>query len=198
MRLQGIAFNDPRRGVVGYYDLARDARAECTKAATEEEKPLWRNRLQDLGIRVGNAMIEMGDLSAAKRHLQTLKTGKEADEFLNSRLALLCLKLGDVKAAEKYADAIPASEGGAESVFKPLLSMAHGRYEDAVREWRVLKDGKYRVLSIQNEAVCLLYTGKVDEVSPPSPSFSFFPILSFSLPPPFLLLIKPQTINPYP
>ncbi|KAL8824676.1 MAG: hypothetical protein Q9191_004893 [Dirinaria sp. TL-2023a] len=168
VRLQGIAFNDARRGVVGYYDLARDARTEFSKAATDDEKRLWKSRLRDLGVRVGNAMIEMGDLGAAKRHFETLKTGdEEADGVLDARLALLCLKLGDIPAAEKYTDAIPASEGeGAEKVLKPLLSMAHGRYEDAVLEWRALKDdGKYRVLSLQNEAVCLLYLGKVDETT---------------------------------
>ena len=166
VRLQGIAFGDPRRGVVGYYELARDARAEFSKSCSEEEKRLWKQRLQDLGVRVGNAMIEMGDLSAAKRHLQSLKTGEsDADGDLDARLALLCLKLGDVKAAERHAHNLPKDEAPVVDILKPLLSMANGKYEAAIHEWRTLKDGKYKALSLQNEAVCLLYTGKVDEVS---------------------------------
>ncbi|KFZ04520.1 hypothetical protein V501_09146, partial [Pseudogymnoascus sp. VKM F-4519 (FW-2642)] len=61
VRLQGIGFNDPRRGVVGYFELARDARralATLRKAVSEDpesgdstlvERQMWEERLVDLG-----------------------------------------------------------------------------------------------------------------------------------------------------
>lgn len=155
---------------MGYYDLARDARAEARKAATDEERKLWRERLKDLGVRVGNALVEMGDLGAARRHLETLRSGADAqgDRILDGRLALLCLQLGDVDAARRYTNAATSGEQAEEStsmVLKPLLSMADGRYEDAAAEWRVLSEGEHAVLATQNLAVCLLYLGRIDEVS---------------------------------
>jgi len=169
VRLQALAFGDSRRGVVGYYDLARDARAEARKAATNAVKKLWRERLEDLGVRVGNALIEMGDLAAARRHLETLRSGADTkgDSILDSRLALLCLQLGDVGAAGQYTDAATSgeqAEEGVSVVLKPLLSMADGRYEDAAAEWRALSEGEHAVLATQNLAVCLLYLGRIDEV----------------------------------
>ncbi len=170
MRLQALAFGDLRRGVVGYYDLARDARVEARKAATDGERNLWRERLKDLGVRVGNALIEMGDLAAARRHLETLRNGtdKEGDSILDSRLALLCLQLGDVGTARRYTNAATSGDAAEKStnvVLKPLLSMAEGRYEDAAAEWRALGEGEHAVLATQNLAVCLLYLGRIDEVS---------------------------------
>ncbi len=155
---------------MGYYDLARDARVEARKAATDGERNLWRERLKDLGVRVGNALIEMGDLAAARRHLETLRNGtdKEGDSILDSRLALLCLQLGDVGTARRYTNAATSGDAAEKStnvVLKPLLSMAEGRYEDAAAKWRALSEGQHAVLATQNLAVCLLYLGRIDEVS---------------------------------
>lgn len=179
MRLQALAFGDLRKGVVGYYDLARDTRAEARKAATGAEKRLWRERLKDLGVRVGNALIEMGDLAAARRHLETLRSGAdtEGDRILDSRLALLCLQLGDVGAAGRYTSATTSGEQAEEStsvVLTPLLSMADGRYDDAAAEWRALSEGEHAVLATQNLAVCLLYLGRIDEVSAFPFTFSLY------------------------
>jgi len=170
VRLQALAFEDLRRSIVGYYDLARDARAEARKAARDGEKRLWRDRLKDLGVSVGNALVEMGDLEAARRHLETLRSGadREGDRILDCRLALLCLQLGNVGAARRYTDAATSgeqAENGTSLVLKPLLSMADGRYEDAAAEWRELSEGKHAVLATQNLAVCLLYLWRIDEVS---------------------------------
>lgn len=34
---------------------------------------MWKERLKELGVFVANALIEMGDLGAAARHLETLR-----------------------------------------------------------------------------------------------------------------------------
>ena len=166
VRLQALAFGEARRGVVGYYDLARDARAEHRKAGTKDERRVWKERLEDLGVRVGNALIDMGDLGAARRHFETLRGagGKEDDKVLDGRLALLCLKMGDVVAARRYIDATAGDENGKSGMLEPLLSMADGGYEDAAKQWRALIEGEHSLLARQNLAVCLLYLGKLDEV----------------------------------
>ncbi|KAI9714071.1 MAG: hypothetical protein M1812_006518 [Candelaria pacifica] len=171
VRLQGIGLGDRRRGVMGYYDLARDARTQAFKVEGEQRK-VWEERLMDLGLRVGNALVEMGDLDSAARHLESLRVGvtKEEDEKMKARLALLYLRIGDVAAArrclaeenENATEVMPATSG----VLKALCSMAEGRYEHAVTEWQSLREGsqeKNEEMIVQNLAVCLLYAGRMSE-----------------------------------
>ncbi|KAF6225787.1 hypothetical protein HO133_009789 [Letharia lupina] len=154
VRLQGVGYGDGRRGVGGYYDLAREARAEVKKAVDPEETRKWQERLKELGLCVANALTEMGDAAAAVRHLESLrpKTGK--DEVLEGRLALLYIHVGNVDAARQCLSDTSASD------LRPLLSMADGRYADAVEEWNALPSSD---LATQNLAVCLFYTGEVDK-----------------------------------
>ena len=163
VRLLGIGYGDLKRGVWGYYDLARDAREEIGRTTGEEQK-LWVERLHDLGVRVGNALIEMGDLVGAARHLKTLRgRNSNDDQVLNGRLALLYLKLGNVAAARTCLESQDGSDGAYASL-RPLLSMAEGHYDAAVDEWRALLSTSPSAIATQNLAVCLLYTGRLDEV----------------------------------
>ena len=155
MRLQGLGYGDGRRGVGGYYDLAREARAEVKKAADPAEKQTWKERLKELGLFVANALIEMGDAGAAVRHLESLRPRNGRDEVLEGRLALLHINLGNVDAARRCLSNTSASD------LRPLLSMADGRYADAAEMWK--KALPSSDLAVQNLAVCLFYTGKVDE-----------------------------------
>ena len=94
-----------------YYDLASYARHQYGLAAMgrwEEEKLAWKTRLRDLGVRVANALVEMGDWEGAKRHLQSLRVGlgdgldaREEDELLRGRIALICARVGDLKEARE-------------------------------------------------------------------------------------------------
>lgn len=156
VRLQGIGYGDARRGVGGYYDLAKQARAEIKNSRDSEERQIWRERLQDLGFCVANALIELGELGAAARHLESLRprNGKQ-DSSLDGRLALLYIHLGDIDAARRFLR--PDSPNAS---LKPLLSMAEGRYSDAVEEWKGLPSSD---MATQNLAVCLFYAGKIDE-----------------------------------
>ena len=171
VRLQGVAGGDLKRSIVGYYELARDARREVVGAESAEERQLWKERLRECGIAVGNCLVEMGDLAGARRHFEGLRgpggEGKgNEDGVLDARLALISLKLGDVHAARRYLgteEETTKGESGKE-IIRPLISMADGRYEDAVDEWRALRGGPYDTVAAQNLAVCLLYAGKLDEV----------------------------------
>lgn len=159
MRLQGIGYGDARRGVGGYYDLAREARAEIKSAKDAEEKEIWKERLKELGICVANALIEMGGLAAAVRHLETLRPRNgRRDDLLEGRLALLYIHLGDIDAAQHCVTS-PTSPNP-NTPLTPLLSIASGAYTDAITQLRALPASDITTLNL---AVCLFYVGKVDE-----------------------------------
>ena len=153
MRLQGVGYGDGRTGVGGYYDLAREARAEVKNAANPEERETWKERLKQMGFYVANALLEMGDAGAAVRHLESLRPGDGKDGILEGRLALLYINLGNVDAARQCLSDTNAS-------MRPLLSMADGRYADATEQWRALQSSD---LTTQNLAVSFFYIGMVDE-----------------------------------
>lgn len=166
VRLQSIGFGDPRRSIGGLYEIGAEARREIMKTETNETtKALWRERLADLGIRSVNALIEMGDLDAARRSLEGLRVTVSESDTMRLRKALLFLRIGDLEAAARvFGDSRESKEA---ALLQPLLSMSDGRYNDAVTEWRVLQEDQSRTdgsLVAQNLAVCLLYTGKLDEV----------------------------------
>ncbi|KAI8953659.1 hypothetical protein F4801DRAFT_104079 [Xylaria longipes] len=175
VRLQTIGFGDPRRAVMSYYELAREARSEIARAARAHDHSaaeLWKRRLVDLGIRVAGALIEMDDLAGAAAHLASLAEaqggGTEADRGrLAVSRALLWLHVGDVDAARRCVSHGAAGEM-AERVVGALANMADGEYDAALEKWRALRDemsenGVEDEMVGVNLAVCLLYTGRMPE-----------------------------------
>ncbi|KKK19247.1 hypothetical protein ARAM_005281 [Aspergillus rambellii] len=163
IRLQSIGFGDSRRGIGGLYEIGLEARREIMRAdVTPAERDIWRRRLSDLGIRSANALIEMGDLNAAKRSLESLRKTEPVNETIKLRMVLLLLLTGDIDAAKQVCGDL--DETG-DTIFKPLLSMSEGRYSDAAHEWRALLENKRadEGMVSQNLAVCLLYTGRLNE-----------------------------------
>ncbi|OJJ51508.1 hypothetical protein ASPZODRAFT_55774 [Penicilliopsis zonata CBS 506.65] len=168
VRLQSIGFGDPRRGIGGLYELGLEARREILRpGTTNSERAIWSDRLADLGVRSVNALIEMGDLETARRSLANLTASRTMDHVARTRKALLLLKIGDLDAAKKLQSEAGESD---DSLLKPLLSMAEGRYLDATSEWRALLDSAFqeseRAMIVHNLAVCLLYTGQLNEARP--------------------------------
>ncbi|KAJ5648254.1 hypothetical protein N7490_004626 [Penicillium lividum] len=165
VRLQSIGFGDPRRSIGGLYEIGLEARREIMNKKTgEAERKLWKARLADLGMRSVNALIEMGDLDAAKRSLESLQSSEPDTDVTKLRKALLFLRTGDVDSAQRVFGDSPESKEAA--LLQPLLSMSDGRYNDAVDEWQALQEDKTRAdgaLIAQNLAVCLLYSGKLDQ-----------------------------------
>ena len=165
--LQSIGFGDARRGISGLYELGLEARRNIFRPGVEEEeKKLWKDRLADLGLRVVNALVDIDDLDAARRSLANLKAPDTKDGSWKARMALLHLRIGDVGAAKEV---LGDSGEVANGILDPLVSMAEGRYSDAVEEWRdCLKSHQgmeSEALITQNLAVCLLYIGELNEVS---------------------------------
>jgi tetratricopeptide (TPR) repeat protein len=166
VRLQSIGFGDPRRSIGGLYEIGLEARREIMRTgASEAERELWRQRLADLGIRSVNALVEMGDLDAARRALDSLRVSGPETDVTKLRKALLLLRIGDLDAASQvFGDVTETKEA---ALLQPLVSMSDGRYSDAVAEWRILAEDGARTdgaLVAQNLAVCLLYIGQLDEV----------------------------------
>lgn len=166
VRLQSIGFSDARRGISGLYELGLEARRQLSRPEIGyEEKSMWKERLSDLGIRVVNTLVEMGDLEAARRSLASMNVPQE-NGYEIARMVLLHLRVGDLEAAKSLLERSPKVANG---VLVPLLSMAEGRFADAVTEWRSLreihsgKEDESRI--VQNLAVCLLYVGKLGEVT---------------------------------
>ncbi|KAK2783466.1 hypothetical protein FQN51_004335 [Onygenales sp. PD_10] len=165
VRLQSIGFGDSRRGIAGLYELGLEARKHLSRKGLDEgEREIWKSRLSDLGIRVVNSLIEMNDLDAARRSLANFKVPTKQQSLETTRMALLHLRVGDVEAARKLLDH-PSIE--ADGTLHCLLDMAEGRYEDAVVGWEALRTSHIgqddEALITQNLAVCLLYTGKLNE-----------------------------------
>ncbi|RPB02008.1 hypothetical protein L873DRAFT_1802866 [Choiromyces venosus 120613-1] len=183
VRLQAIGVSDWRRSIALYYELAREARGEILK---REPKPdstttssstsppehssdkiaLWRSRLRDLGIRVANALVEMGDLAAAARHLEGLRVSPD-DHELRAIVCLLYVRIGNLAAAKKILPTV-GGEGIREKILSALILMGEAKWADAAAAaWKVLSDKELISeggdMARNNLAVCLLYMGDLEE-----------------------------------
>ncbi|KAK1771449.1 trafficking protein particle complex subunit 12 [Phialemonium atrogriseum] len=165
VRLQALGFADPRRAVASYYELAAEARSRlrgATARGDNSARELWRGRLAGLGVAVAGALVEMGDLAGAARHLETLRGGVSdgGAAMVGFARALLWLHVGDVEAARACVG--PGEVG--EKIVAALCAMADGEYGEALAAWRELRAERPEDEMIGvNMAVCLLYVGEIQE-----------------------------------
>ena len=194
IRLTAMGFGDLRRAIMSFYELAREARANLGDAVAQHDnsaKELWKDRLADLGVRVAGALVEMDDLRGAAEHLSGVKgaNGDGEGKMAMSR-ALLFLRLGDVESARGCV-VVGGGGGGdnrgkgdctvAEKVVLALCDMADGEYGVALRRWEELREETDDEMVGVNTAVCLLYLGRMQEVS--LFFFFFFFLILFSFVP---------------
>ena len=178
-RLQSLASSDPHRALTGYYDLAGEARRIYVKLPSNDGDAglVWKARLRDLGIRVANCLVEIGDWDGVKRHLQSLRVGlgrgldgREEDDMLRGRIALVLLRTGDLDGARRClsnidekddTDDMQPSGGSYAEALRPLLSMVQGNYLSAAAQFKsgLVSDA----LARQNQAICLVYAGRLNE-----------------------------------
>lgn len=162
VRLQAMGFGDPRRAIMSYYDLAREARARIAEALGGHDNSaseVWKDRLVGLGVKVAGALVEMDDLVGAAGHLASLR--ERGDGKLALAKALLWLHLGDAEAARRC---VKQDEPG-DKVINALCEMADGNLEAALAAWKELKgEMDDDEMVAVNMAVCLLYTGRMAEV----------------------------------
>ncbi|KAK5996722.1 Trafficking particle complex subunit 12-like protein [Cladobotryum mycophilum] len=164
VRLQALGFGDPRRAVMSYHDLAREARDNARGAATKHDnsaRELWKARLHDLGIKVAGALIDMNDPSGAAHHLKSLRD--RGDGKLAFAKALLFLHLGDAESARACAEQCSEDAEQTEDIILALCDMADSNFADALEKWQDLKESTEDEMIGVNTAVCLLYLGKIQD-----------------------------------
>jgi tetratricopeptide (TPR) repeat protein len=163
VQLAALGYGEWRKGVMGYYELARECRENILKATTDDEKTLWRSRLRDCGLRVANILVEMGDIEGAGQHLGTLPKGPESQDILVME-TLIWLRVGDIEAAKRCLSAV--SEAGSDELIngslEALIQLANSEFPAAASSFQSLHD-KFPedAMVTQNLAVCLLYMGQI-------------------------------------
>jgi tetratricopeptide (TPR) repeat protein len=175
VRLQSLGFGDPRRAVMSYHDLAREAREKIGKAMVQDDssaREQWKCRLHELGVRVAGALIDMDDLSGAAHHLKSLRD--RGDDKITLSKALLWLHLGDADQARECAEQCSQGTAETEKLIRALCDMADGEYETALEKWQGLREDLPgdEMVGV-NAAVCLLYLGRMPEVCGGLLVFSF-------------------------
>lgn len=144
------------------YALSAEVRKHISDAkplGNDTELATWSERLCDLGLRVADSLVEMGELETATRHLDSLVDGDS--EELNYRKALLRLRIGDVLGAQRFHDKMTSVTR--KQSLAPLISAAtSGDFSAAVTNWsQEVGDDPQDALAASNLAVSLLYTGKI-------------------------------------
>lgn len=165
VRLQALGFGDPRRAVMSYHDMAREARDHIGKATAQHDntaRELWKARLHDLGIKVAGALIDMDDLAGAAHHLGTLRDLGDNKMVLSK--ALLWLHLGDAESARKCAAQCASEASTMEQTILALCDMADAEYQSALDRWQELRKTTEDEMVGVNAAICLLYLGRLQEV----------------------------------
>jgi tetratricopeptide (TPR) repeat protein len=171
VRLTALGYGEWRKGIMGYYELARECRESILRAGEDSEKVLWRRRLRDCGIRVANTLVEMGDLDGAGRHLGTLSTGEGESDAAETRdvlvmEAMVWLRVGDLASARRCL--AQASDVGSDALLDgalaALVQLADSDYKAAASSFRALHEQfPDDAMVAQNLAVCLLYTGHIPD-----------------------------------
>ncbi|KAK6438791.1 hypothetical protein LTR95_004996 [Oleoguttula sp. CCFEE 5521] len=164
VRLQAIVADDGgRRAIMALYALASEVRSHVRSAhdaRNVQNAQTWSSRLTDLGYRITDALVEMGELETATRHLDSLLE-VDADE-VNFRKASLRIRLGDIDGAERSAKKMTSGER--RDIIEALITSANDDWQECVTTWSTLSD-KYPASDFlrQNAAVCLMYTGRLAE-----------------------------------
>ncbi len=168
LRLQAIGFSDTRRGISALYDLGLECREHIASSfVSREDRELWANRLDEIGVKAVNSLVEMGDLDCAVRTLATLKpSSPENSGAWRMRMILLHLKIGDLTAIQRIMK--EPIEGCVQMEWlQPLLTFAEGRYEEAAMGWEKYLENdslpEEAALIKQNLAVAYLYAGNIDK-----------------------------------
>lgn len=171
VRLTALGYGEWRKGIMGYYELAKECRESIVRTTEESEKTLWKKRLRDCGIRVANTLVEMGDLDGAGRHLGTLAKNDAEAELADARQVLIMetlvwLRVGDLASARQcLAQASETeSEPLLDGALAALLQLADSDYDAAASSFRTLHEQfPEDAMVAQNLAVCLLYTGHISD-----------------------------------
>ncbi|KAK5107394.1 hypothetical protein LTR62_001298 [Meristemomyces frigidus] len=184
VRLQSMATSDGgRRGIMALYALAAEARAHVKEARMNEdgdETKVWTQRLRDLGLRVADALTEMGELETASRHCDSL-TDVDSDEVF-FRKVLLRIRVGDVIGAQRSI--VKLQDADRRAALTALIAVASGT--EVSRTWQTLLDSDTDNAEVANNlSISLLYCGRILEarrvMEDAAERFPTFPGMLFNL-----------------
>lgn len=191
VRLQSIAAADGgRRAIMSLYALSGEVRSHISSAresGDETSLTLWSARLRDLGLRVADSLVEIGELETASRHLDSLlATASDQDtaHALHTRKALLQIRLGNLTLAAQTLSHLPASPSA--DLHHALLQTAYGDFATSATTWHTLaSQSPSNELLAQNAATCLLYANRITEAREVLETLArrtaAFPVLLFNL-----------------
>lgn len=158
-RLSTLGTGDRRRGIMGLYALAAEARtgsAEAARCQDYDSHKTWATRASELAALVISELIDMGENETAHRMLSSLPPEPRA---------LAYLRLGDLKAAETCLPS--ASSAGSPSVthelMPALIAFANQDYTVAETSLLALHE-RYpdNEVVANNLALAQVYTGHLD------------------------------------
>lgn len=149
---------------MSYYELVREVRVRLGEVMGEYDNflwELWRERLEDLGVRVVGVLVEMGDVKGVGEYLRGLKVGDGGK--MEMMRVLFWLRLGDV---DVVRGCVMNGEGRGvmrgEKVVLVLCDMVDGEYEEVVVKWRELEEEEEGdEMVMVNLVVCLFYVGRM-------------------------------------
>ncbi|GAB7361991.1 hypothetical protein MBLNU230_g2027t1 [Neophaeotheca triangularis] len=168
LRCQSLGLDESgRRAVMGYFALGSECRERAAAARNSndaETASLWDHRLRELGLRVVDTFVEMGELETAGRYLQGLGHDNDDDDDsagIAYRRALLKLRVGDIASARSL---VATCNGLDAEIMITLLNALATDPAASVPDWRALtsKHPDHEAL-VSNLAVCQLYAGEVGE-----------------------------------
>lgn len=167
LRLQSIGFSDPRRGVSSLYDLGAECREYLTSPTlSDEQRKVWTARLDEIGLRVVNALVEMGDIDCARRTMDATKpSSRDQLSVWYFRKVTLCLRMGLIEEAQSLINNIecPAAQ---KAILQSLIAVAEERFDaaaDLLKQPGVEQDASLAALAKQNLAVVSLYQGNIQQ-----------------------------------
>ncbi|KAI4693593.1 uncharacterized protein J4E88_001966 [Alternaria novae-zelandiae] len=166
VRLAALGYGEWRKGIMGYYELARECRESILKAGSDEDKAIWRSRLRDCGIRVANVLVEMGDFEGAGRHLATLAADGDQTREISLMETLVWLRVGDMASARRCLARASSASADAlvDGTLNALIQLADSDYAAAAESFQALhEEFPEDAMVAQNLAVCLLYTGRISD-----------------------------------
>ena len=159
-----------------YFSLIIEARREHEHAAPSE-KELWKQRAEELAVRISHAYIEKGDVASAAKYLEAANTPPlRQGSLARSEVALMYLRLGD-RAAGRNHCLLKAINGedlpmSTRNFFDAMCPLREARYREAEEKFIELQvyglwNNEFTATINQSIAVCQFFSGRIAEVSLP-------------------------------
>lgn len=147
-------------------------KAKFTSEERDESLRLWKGRRSRTLISIINCTLIMKNYALASEVLEQVVDfqdwTKEQVEIIKSAIARIYLSVGDILASEKILNSIQydttRSANIRQLIDKGVLAVAQNAFTEALKHFRAAAElDPSNIMLTNNIAVCLLYTGKLEE-----------------------------------